>query len=51
MMILINWMLSISLVVDIGLIVLWQSGIDIRRARQEAMTSTPDGRHREVDRP
>ena len=36
LMILFNWMLSIILVVGFGLIVLWQSGIDIRRARAEA---------------
>jgi hypothetical protein len=36
LMILFNWMLSIILVVGFGLIVLWQSGIDIRRARVEA---------------
>ena len=36
LMILFNWMMSIILVVSVGLIVLWQSGIDIRRARQEA---------------
>lgn len=36
LMILFNWMLSIILVVGVGLIVLWQSGLDIRRARQEA---------------
>ncbi|WMS44434.1 lysylphosphatidylglycerol synthase transmembrane domain-containing protein [Acuticoccus sp. MNP-M23] len=36
LMILFNWMLSIILVVGIGLVVLWQSGIDIRRARAEA---------------
>ncbi|SEM30618.1 hypothetical protein SAMN05443999_11932 [Roseovarius azorensis] len=35
-MILFNWMMSIILVVGIGLVVLWQSGIDIRRARIEA---------------
>jgi hypothetical protein len=35
LMILFNWMMSIILVVGIGLVVLWQSGIDIRRARQE----------------
>lgn len=33
LMILFNWMMTIILVVGIGLIVLWQSGIDIRRAR------------------
>ncbi len=36
LMILFNWMMSIILVVGVGLIVLWQSGIDIRRARQES---------------
>ena len=36
LMILFNWMMSIILVVGFGLIVLWQSGIDIRRARAEA---------------
>ncbi|WP_233416962.1 lysylphosphatidylglycerol synthase transmembrane domain-containing protein [Halovulum marinum] len=36
LMILFNWMLSIILVVGFGLVVLWQSGIDIRRARAEA---------------
>jgi hypothetical protein len=36
LMILFNWMLSIILVVGFGLVVLWQSGIDIRRARMEA---------------
>ena len=35
LMILFNWMLSIILVVGFGLVVLWQSGIDIRRARRE----------------
>lgn len=35
LMILFNWMLSIILVVGVGLVVLWQSGIDIRRARME----------------
>jgi len=34
-MILFNWMLSIILVVGVGLVVLWQSGLDIRRARRE----------------
>ncbi len=36
LMILFNYMMSIVLVVGIGLIVLWQSGIDIRRAGREA---------------
>ena len=36
LMILFNWMMSIMLVVGFGLVVLWQSGIDIRRARAEA---------------
>lgn len=36
LMILFNWMMSIGIVVGVGLIVLWQSGIDIRRARLEA---------------
>lgn len=36
LMILFNWMLSIILVVAFGLVVLWQSGIDIRRARAAA---------------
>ena len=36
LMILFNWMMSIILVVGIGLVVLWQSGIDIRNARIEA---------------
>ena len=36
LMILFNYMMSIILVVGIGLIVLWQSGIDIRRAGKEA---------------
>ena len=35
LMILFNWMMSIILVVGVGLIVLWQSGIDIRPAPQE----------------
>nr|WP_255703070.1 lysylphosphatidylglycerol synthase transmembrane domain-containing protein [Roseivivax sp. GX 12232] len=35
-MILFNWMLSIIIVVGVGLLVLWQSGIDIRRAQMEA---------------
>lgn len=39
LMILFNWMMSIILVVGVGLVVLWQSGIDIRRARQEAETT------------
>ncbi len=33
LMILFNWMMSIILVVSVGLVVLWQSEIDIRRAR------------------
>ncbi len=36
LMILFNWMMSIIVVVGGGLIVLWQSGLDIRRARLEA---------------
>ncbi|TMV09997.1 hypothetical protein FGK63_02715 [Ruegeria sediminis] len=36
LMILFNYVLTILLVVGIGLTVLWQSGIDIRRARAEA---------------
>ncbi len=36
LMILFNWMISIIVVVGGGLIVLWQSGLDIRRARLEA---------------
>lgn len=36
LMVLFNWMMSIILVVGFGLVVLWQSGIDIRRARAEA---------------
>lgn len=40
LMILFNYIMSIILVVGIGLIVLWQSGIDIRRARQEALGET-----------
>ncbi|KAF0677219.1 lysylphosphatidylglycerol synthase transmembrane domain-containing protein [Profundibacterium mesophilum] len=36
LMILFNWMLSIILVVGFGLVVLWQSGLDIRRAQTEA---------------
>lgn len=36
LMILFNYIMTIILVVGIGLIVLWQSGIDIRRARLEA---------------
>lgn len=39
LMILFNWMMSIILVVGFGLVVLWQSGIDIRRARQAAEAS------------
>lgn len=39
LMILFNWMMSIILVVGVGLVVLWQSGIDIRRAGQEADVS------------
>ena len=35
-MILFNYVLTILLVVGIGLTVLWQSGIDIRRAQAEA---------------
>ena len=36
LMILFNYIMTIVLVVSIGLIVLWQSGIDIRRAHLEA---------------
>lgn len=36
LMILFNWMMSIIVVVGGGLIVLWRSGLDIRRARLEA---------------
>jgi len=36
LMILFNYILTIILVVGIGLVVLWQSGLDIRRARTEA---------------
>jgi hypothetical protein len=36
LMILFNYITSILLVVGIGLVVLWQSGIDIRRAQAEA---------------
>lgn len=36
LVILFNWMVSIIIVVGIGLVVLWQSGIDIWRARYEA---------------
>ena len=39
LMILFNYITTIILVVGVGLIVLWQSGIDIRRARLEAMTA------------
>ena len=42
LMILFNWMISISVVVGGGLIVLWQSELDIRRARLEAEAT--DGR-------
>jgi len=35
LMILFNWIMSINLVVGVGLIVLWQSGIDNRPAPQE----------------
>ena len=38
LMILFNYITTIILVVGIGLIVLWQSGTDIRRARTEAAT-------------
>lgn len=38
LMILFNYIMTILLVVGIGLIVLWQSGIDIRRANLEAET-------------
>ena len=41
-MILFNYVMSIIVVVGGGLIVLWQSGIDIRRARQAA--EAPDVR-------
>lgn len=36
LIILFNWMMSIGIVMGVGLIVLWQAGIDIRRARLEA---------------
>lgn len=36
LMILFNWMMSIGIVVGLGLVVIWQSGIDIRRAQIEA---------------
>lgn len=36
LMILFNYILTIIIVVGIGLVVLWQSGLDIRRARAEA---------------
>ena len=39
LMILFNWMMSMILVVGVGLVLLWQSGIDIRRARIEAGTA------------
>lgn len=42
LMILFNWMMSIILVVGFGLVVLWQSGIDIRRARAEAGAADVD---------
>jgi len=38
LMILFNYIMTILLVVGIGLIVLWQSGIDIRRAHLEGET-------------
>ena len=38
LMILFNYIMTILLVVGIGLIVLWQSGIDIRRVQLEAET-------------
>jgi len=43
LMILFNFITSIIIVVGIGLIVLWQSGIDIRRARQEVLAANVDG--------
>jgi hypothetical protein len=42
LMIMFNWMMSIILVVGFGLIVLWQSGLDIRRARAEAEAADVD---------
>lgn len=39
LMILFNYIMTILLIVGIGLFVLWQSGIDIRRARLEAETT------------
>ena len=36
LMILFNYVMTIALIVGIGLFVLWQSGLDIRRARAEA---------------
>lgn len=42
LMILFNFITTIILIVGIGLTVLWQSGIDIRRARQEAFAANVD---------
>ena len=42
LMILFNYITSIILVVGIGLVVLWRSGIDIRRARAEAEAAISD---------
>ncbi len=39
LMTLFNYMMSIITVVGIGLIILWRSGLDIRRARQEAQNA------------
>ena len=39
LMILFNYIMTIILVVGIGIIVLWQSGIDIRRAHLDADTA------------
>lgn len=43
LMILFNYVTTIILVVGIGLLVLWQSGIDIRRARLEAGEANAGG--------
>lgn len=43
LMILFNYITTIILVVGIGLLVLWQSGIDIRRARLEAEEANAGG--------
>lgn len=42
LMILFNYITSIVLMVGIGLIVLWQSGLDIRRARRDAEAARAD---------